>query len=256
MEAGASAGASEEARFGPRVICSDADAASWCGSPCTSPSRPIEPRTCPQDVSPSLWRTGSRRQMSVARHAGLRRPRDVVRQLFVREVTSGSPARSGRRPRRGSSSWRGRSSTAPIGAFAYGTDEVGDVHRLGEVSVEADGEEALAVSCHRLCGQREHRYRSSALGCAQLAKCLYAVDIGQLNVHEHKLWPMLGSQLDRPAAGRGFEDVVSRSLEHVADELHVLRVVLDHEDPSTVHDSTGTVGSVNTKVLPCPSSLA
>src|SRR5439155_25393833 len=62
-------------------------------------------------------------------------------------------------------------------------------------------------------------------------------------------------QLHGPAAGRGLQRVVSRCMEDVPEELHVLLVVLDHEDARTRHEA-GLAGSVNTNVLPFPSSLS
>ena len=41
---------------------------------------------------------------------------------------------------------------------------------------------------------------------------------------------MLGRQLDRPPAGRRLERAVPARLEDVPEQLHVLLVVLDHED--------------------------
>jgi hypothetical protein len=41
---------------------------------------------------------------------------------------------------------------------------------------------------------------------------------------------VFGRQLDRPLAGRRFQDAVARRLENIPEQLHVLLVVLDHED--------------------------
>ena len=62
---------------------------------------------------------------------------------------------------------------------------------------------------------------------------------------------MLRRQLDRASAGcrlRG--GAVARCLENVAEELHVLLVVLDHEDLLAGHDYAGPTGSVKTNVAP------
>src|SRR6185436_20682998 len=65
--------------------------------------------------------------------------------------------------------------------------------------------------------------------------------------------------------GRRLERAVPRRLQHVPEERHVPGVVLDDEDLAATHhgaggaDGTevaGGTGSVNTKVLPFPTSLS
>src|SRR5436190_20319095 len=67
---------------------------------------------------------------------------------------------------------------------------------------------------------------------------------------------MLGRQVDGLRTRRRFEQPVARRLEDVADELHVLLVVLDDEDLRGGHGYIDLVGSVKTKVLPSPGSLS
>ena len=67
---------------------------------------------------------------------------------------------------------------------------------------------------------------------------------------------MLGRQLDRLRAGRRLERAVPRRPEDVAEQLHVLLVVLDDEDLLAGHGYADLAGSVNTNVLPWPSSLS
>src|SRR5438046_1833831 len=91
---------------------------------------------------------------------------------------------------------------------------------------------------------------------AQPSERLDPVDVRELDVHEHEVRGMLGRQLDRPFTTCRLEDVVTRRLEDVAKELHVLLVVLDDEDPSERHGYAGLAGSVNTNVLLLPISLS
>ena len=117
-----------------------------------------------------------------------------------------------------------------------GVDERDGVHRLGDVAVEACGQEPLAIPIHRLRGQGEHRDGGGALVRAQPAQPLDAIDVRQLDIHEHEIGSMLGCQLHRPHAGRCFEGAVPPRLEDIPEQLHVLLVVLDHEDLLTRHD--------------------
>ena len=84
----------------------------------------------------------------------------------------------------------------------HGADELDDVHRLRDVAVEAGREEALAISVHRLRGQRQHRYRGGALVRPQPRQRLDAVDVRKLDVHEHEVRHVLGRQRDRVLPGR------------------------------------------------------
>src|SRR5688500_1901323 len=108
-------------------------------------------------------------------------------------------------------------------------DEVGDVHWLGQIAVKTRRQEALGVSLHGLCGQREHRYRSRAFVRAQSIERLDAVHVRQLNVHERETGPVLACQFDRLATRCRLENPVPSRPEDVPDQLHIPFVVLDHQ---------------------------
>src|SRR4029077_598633 len=61
---------------------------------------------------------------------------------------------------------------------------------------------------------------------------------------------------DRVDSRGRLQCLVAGRVQDVAEELHVPLVVLDHEDPLAGHRQTDPAGSVNTKVLPLPSSLS
>ncbi len=119
--------------------------------------------------------------------------------------------------------------------FPDGPDELADVHRLRDVPVEACRQEPLAVSVHGLGGHGEHRDPRRALVRPQPAEHVDAVEVRKLDVHEHEIGRMLRSQLDRLASRRRLERAVPRSDEDVADQLHVLLVVLHDEDLFACH---------------------
>src|SRR5439155_15451772 len=138
----------------------------------------------------------------------------------------------------------------------YGLDEFHDVHRLRDVAVEAGIEEPLTIPMHRLCRQCQDRDRCRTFVCAQAAECLDAVDVRQLDVHQNQIRFVLDGQLQRPLGARRLQQSITRGLQDVAEELHVLLVVLDHEDLRTVHVRAVPDGSVNANVLPLPGSLS
>ena len=90
----------------------------------------------------------------------------------------------------------------------HGADELHDVHGLRDVAVEARRQETLAVSLHRLRGQREHRDGGGALVRTQPAEGLDAVDVRQLDVHQHEVGRVLGRELDRLPARRRLQRAI------------------------------------------------
>ena len=78
---------------------------------------------------------------------------------------------------------------------------------------------------------RDHRDLAVDGPCAEPAHGLEPVDAGQLEVHQHQVGRVLGGHQESFLARGRRHDVVPRRPEHVADELEVERVVLDHEDP-------------------------
>src|SRR5436309_8591402 len=148
------------------------------------------------------------------------------------------------------------STVIPSAVILHGLDEFHNVHRLRDVAVEAGIQEPLTIPMHRLCRQRHDRDRCRTFVCAQAAERLDAVDARQLDVHQHQIRFVFGSELERPLRVRRLEQSITRRLQDVAEELHVLLVVLDHEDLRTVHVRAVPDGSVNANVLPLPGSLS
>src|SRR5438105_13522961 len=77
-----------------------------------------------------------------------------------------------------------------------------------------------------------------------------------MDVHQHERRLVLDGELDGLPAGRRLQQREPARLEDVPEELHVLLVVLDHEDPPAGHPYSRPAGSVNTNVLPWPTSLS
>src|SRR5262249_10478989 len=147
------------------------------------------------------------------------------------------------------------SSSAAVAVLPHRGDEGDDVDRLRDVAVEACGRESLAVTLHGLRGHGEDRNGCGSFVPTQACKRLDAVDVRELHVHQHQVRYVLGRQLHRLSACRRCKGAVARRLEDVAEELHVLLVVLDHEDLLPGQSYVRTVGRVNTNVLPWPASL-
>src|SRR5215203_598702 len=133
--------------------------------------------------------------------------------------------------------------------------ELEHVDRLRDVTIEAGLEEPLAVASHRLRRQREHGHPRVAVVSADPVQRLDAVNPGQLHVHQDQVGRVLRGQRDGLLAGRRLDWCVSLRLENVAEQLHVLLVVLDDEDPFGGHQRDFR-GIVNAKVLPAPAWLS
>ena len=101
--------------------------------------------------------------------------------------------------------------------------------RLLEVAVEPVAQRPRPVLGHR---ERRHRDDGTAgvVRGADPAQRLRPVDAGQLEVHQHQVGALLGGEPDAVLPGGRLDDAVARRAEHVADQLEVEGVVLDHED--------------------------
>src|SRR5438034_1883019 len=147
----------------------------------------------------------------------------------------------------------------PIGClFAVCPDRLDQLHhvdRFREVAVETGFDEPLTIAVHGLRGQCHDWNRCGAFIRTETAERYDAVDVGQLDVHQHQVRCVLHRELDRPLPGCCLERPVARRLQDVAEELHVLVVVLDDEDLRARHDAT-PAGSENVNVLPWPGSLS
>ncbi len=128
--------------------------------------------------------------------------------------------------------WRGATcrspSRRPLATVPpYGVDQLENVDGFRDVAVEAGGQEPVAVAVHRLGCEREHRHRRGALVRPQPPERFDAVDVRQLDVHQHEVRPVLDGQLERLLAGGRPQRPVPRRRQHVAEQLHARLVVLD-----------------------------
>ena len=146
--------------------------------------------------------------------------------------------------------------SAPFAVAPHSGDELDDVDRLRDVVVEPRREEPLAVAVHRLCREGEHGHLRRPFALAKAPERLATVDVRQLDVHEDEVGHVLVRQLDCVLTRGRLESAVAACLEDVSEQLHVLLVVLDDEDELVGQRSAHPPGSVNTKVLPLPSSLS
>src|SRR6185312_1252661 len=140
------------------------------------------------------------------------------------------------------------SSTRSLAVALHSRDQVGDVHGLGEIAVEAGGEEALAISLHCLRSKRDDRDQSGPRVRPEPAECLDATDVWELDVHEYKIGNVHRGQLDSLSAGGRLERAVAGREQDVPKQLHVLLVVLHHEDLRDWHRYAPLAGSVKTNV--------
>src|SRR5215204_4152040 len=144
-------------------------------------------------------------------------------------------------------------STVFLEVAGHRLDELEHVDRLGDVPVEPGLEEVFTIAGHGLCGQRDHRDRLRSLIRLDSSECLDPVDPGKLDVHEYEVGDVLRGQFDRLLAASRLARLVSLRLEDVAEELHVLLVVLHDEDALATHE-TDPRGIVKVKVEPLPGS--
>src|SRR5829696_9385740 len=144
-------------------------------------------------------------------------------------------------------------STVFLEVAGHRLDELEHVDRLGDVPVEPGLEEVFTIAGHGLRGQRDHRDRLRSLIRLDSSECLDPVDPGKLDVHEDEVGDVLRGQFDRLLAARRLERLVSLRLEDVAEELHVLLIVLHDENPPAAH-CADPAGSVNVNVEPRPGS--
>ena len=79
-----------------------------------------------------------------------------------------------------------RSSTVPVTLVLDGAEELDDVNGLRDVAVEARRQKPLLSSLHRLRGDGEHWDRGGSPVHSQTAERLNAVDVRQLDVHQHE----------------------------------------------------------------------
>jgi hypothetical protein len=88
-----------------------------------------------------------------------------------------------------------------------------------------------------------------------LARDLVAVHDGQLDTHEDEIGSRLCQCCKRLLAILGFSDLVIGASEHIADNLAIIRLVLDHQNALAHAGPTcrsTMTGSVKVKVEPWP----
>src|SRR5436190_9129767 len=127
--------------------------------------------------------------------------------------------------------------------------------RLGEIAVEALGEEPLLVAAHRRRRERDDRDLRRPGVLAQQLQRLGAVEVRHPDVHEDERRPVLLRERHAFDAARRLDRAEAGELEHVAGELTVVLVVVDDQDQLT-HDTSFRTGRVKRNVLPWPGWLS
>ena len=106
-------------------------------------------------------------------------------------------------------------------------DELARAERLGDVVVGAELEAEDAVDLAVAGGEEQHRHVARG---AQSAAHLEAVDVGQADVEQHDLRPMLRDQLEPAFAVRGLQHSESGLAQVHVEQVGDVRIVLDHHD--------------------------
>ena len=127
--------------------------------------------------------------------------------------------------------------------------EGGDIDRLGDVAVEARGDDAVALARRDRGGHGDHgNGRRFGVG-AQPAQRRDAVHRRQLDVHEDKRRLVGSRELERGRAVLALDHLVAAELEDGAHQLAVALVVLDQQDSGCSWLSDRKV-KVNVEPLP------
>ena len=111
---------------------------------------------------------------------------------------------------------------------ANARDQLADAERLGHVVVGAGVEAADLVGLLALGG--EHDDRHERVAPAELLAHLVAVHVGQHQVEQHRVGPLVPGNLHALLAGRGREHPEALELERVVQPEHDVRLVLDDQD--------------------------
>src|SRR6266576_231019 len=133
--------------------------------------------------------------------------------------------------------------------------ELAHADRLGEVTVEALGEESLLVAPHRRGRQRNDRDPAGSRVLFEQLERFRAAEIRHADVHQHEGGHALMRQRDPLDAARRLEGLEAGELEHVPGQLPVVLVVVDDQD-QLAHDTSCRMGRVKRNVLPLPGSLS
>src|SRR6266436_4287079 len=110
------------------------------------------------------------------------------------------------------------------------TGELAGVDGLGEITVAPGAHAPLAVSLHRVGGDRDHRDVSQLGIRLELAGQLQAVDVGKLDVHQHQLRADRADGGPRRGGVGGGVDLVPALLQEPAEQFEVHLVVVHDED--------------------------
>src|SRR5262249_34314219 len=107
----------------------------------------------------------------------------------------------------------------------------------------------------RIGGDRDDRDRPQSRIGLDLARSGVAVHDWQLDIHQNEIGPLLCDCRQRLLAVFRLRDFVVGRGEHIADDLAIIRLVLDYQDAFAHAGSTcrsTTTGRVNANVEPCP----
>src|SRR5262245_14067251 len=113
----------------------------------------------------------------------------------------------------------------------------------------------LCLPAKRIRGDRDDRDQSHCRLGLDVGRGGVAINDRQLNIHEDQIGPLLCDSLQRLLAVFGLGDLIISGSQHIADDLAIIRLVLDDQNTLAPGASTwrSTMnGRVKANVEPCP----
>src|SRR6516164_6161717 len=127
--------------------------------------------------------------------------------------------------------------------------------RLRHIVIAAGRPRLLFFATERIGGDGDDRNRAQCRIGLNPARGGVAVHDRQLDIHQDKIRPLLCDGSERLLAVLGLRDLIVSRGEHIANDLAIIWLVLDHQNALAHAASTcrsTTTGSVKVKVEPCP----
>src|SRR5262249_44178759 len=127
--------------------------------------------------------------------------------------------------------------------------------RLRHIAITSCRSRCLFFPIQRVGGDGDDWNRPQRRNGLDFARDLVAVHDRQLDTHENEIRSLFCHCCKRLLAVLGFRDFVIGASEHVADDLAIVRLVLDHQNALAHAASTWrwtVTGSVKAKVEPWP----
>src|SRR5579883_924690 len=125
--------------------------------------------------------------------------------------------------------------------------------RLGDIPVEAGGDDALAIAGHRQRRHGDERNPFQTRVVAYRTRELVSVDAGHQNVGQNEVVLAAQRGLQRSRCVRETLRVVAEGPQQIEHQIEICLIVVDDEDAGhRGYDTARTAGSVSVKVLPRP----